>query len=266
MIRFTATALLIVLAAAFLGAGWIAPSRYDTQFREVPDSAPCSRFLLGTDSVGRDRLSRLLYAGRVSFVSAPAAAAISCLIALLAALAGESGNRIASRVIAAGSDLCLSVPWIFALLAARACLPLNASPEAIILLTYGLLGVLGWAAPARVLLASVKRQQASGFALQARAAGCPEWRLAAIHVVPNVLPIVWAQFLIAVPVFLLTEANLGLLGLGVPEPIPSLGGMLRDMENVSRIPAHPELVIPALLLIVMVGAFHVLAPTEERSM
>jgi ABC-type dipeptide/oligopeptide/nickel transport system permease subunit len=245
-------ALLVVLSAS----EFVAPHPYREQYRDAPQAAASRQFPLGTDSLGRDRLSRMMYGARVSLVCAPAAALLSGLLALALALAGGFGGQRLERAVALAADLCLSLPWLFALLAARAALPLNAGPIATVAVTFGLLGLLGWAGPCRVLLAAVKRQRGAEFVLAARAAGCRPWRLAAVQIVPNLMPVALAQFLITVPAFLLAEANLGLLGLGVPEPLPSLGGMLRELENLAGIPLHPLVLAPAALLFAIVTLFH----------
>jgi ABC-type dipeptide/oligopeptide/nickel transport system permease subunit len=248
---------------ALLLAPAVAPHGYQEQFREAPNAAPSRRWPLGTDALGRDRLSRMLYGGSVSLLCAPAAALVSGLLALALAVAGGCGGHRAGRAVALASDLCLSLPWLFALLAARAALPLNVPPAAGVVLTFGLLGALGWAGPCRVLLAAAKTHRRSDFALAAEAAGCRPWRIAAVHVAPNLLGLSLAQFLVTVPAFLLAEANLGLLGLGVPEPLPSLGGMLRDLENLPALPRHPFMLAPAVLLFAIVGLFHLLVSADE---
>ena len=114
----------------------------------------------------------------------------------------------------------LSLPWLFLLLTVRALLPLNVPPVTSIVVTFALLGLLGWAAAARVVHASVRTLRNSDFVLQARASGCGRLRLLFVHLLPNLRPILLAQFWISIPVFILTEANLGLMGLGVSEPLP----------------------------------------------
>jgi peptide/nickel transport system permease protein len=251
------------IAAVLLLAGALAPHSYSEQFREAPGAGASRQFPLGTDTLGRDRLSRVLYGGRLSLACAPAAALLSALFALTLGLAGGlAGHRI-ERLVCLAADLCLSLPWLFALLAARAALPLNAPPWITVAVTFTLLGALGWAGPCRMMLAAVKRHRASDFTLLAHAAGCPRWRIAAVHILPNLLPLATAQFLTTVPAFLVAEANLGLLGLGVPEPLPSLGGMLRELENVSALPTQPLALAPAALLFVLVGCFHLLVSADE---
>ena len=97
----------------------------------------------------------------------------------------------------------------------------------------------------------------------AHAAGMPRWRIAAVQILPNLLPVAIAQFLVTAPAYLLAEANLGLLGLGVPEPLPSLGGMLRELENVSGISSHPAVLAPALLLALIVICFQLMVSADK---
>lgn len=261
--RRVATILLVAIALILFLANGLAPYPYSRQFRDSPNAPASSHFLLGTDALGRDRFSRMLYGGRTSLVFAPAAALVAGVLALLMGLAAGCLGRTAERLVTAMADMCLSLPWLFALLAVRALLPLNASVSATILVTFALLGLLGWAGPCRILLAAVKRHRSSDFVLFARASGCPGWRVAAVHVVPNLLPLAMAQFLVTVPLFLLAEANLGLLGLGIPEPVPSLGGMLRELENLPGAIARPWMFVPALLLFTVVTCFHLLVSADK---
>jgi peptide/nickel transport system permease protein len=261
--RRAAAVTLILVAALLLLAGLVSPHSYREQFRESPNASASRRFPLGTDALGRDRLSRMLYGGRVSLICAPAAALLSGLLALGIGLVGGFGGRRLERLVTATADLCLSLPWLFALLAARAALPLNASPMATVLVTFGMLGMLGWAGPCRVILAAVKRHLRSDFTLLAEASGCSRWRIAAVQVAPNLLPLALAQFLVTAPAFLLAEANLGLLGLGVPEPLPSLGAMLRDLESLPAVALQPPLLAPAVLLFVLVSCFQLLFSADE---
>ncbi|MBV9768001.1 MAG: hypothetical protein JOZ32_00380, partial [Bryobacterales bacterium] len=138
---------------ASLAAAYITPASYSEQFREAISAPPSARFWLGTDELGRDRFARLLYGTRVSLLLAPAAALLSTLIAaLIGGAAGYLGGR-SERIVTSGIDLFLSLPWLFLLLAVRALLPLNTSPVTSVMITFLLLGCLGWAAPARIIRA-----------------------------------------------------------------------------------------------------------------
>jgi len=257
--------LLSAMLLALLAAGWIAPYSYDAQFRDHAFAPPSRQFLLGTDALGRDRLSRLLYGGRISMLMAPLAALLAVSLAVVAGLSAACIGGWWAGAVAAVTDLCLSLPWLFLLLAVRAMLPLNATPEASVLVTFGLLGLLGWAGPSRIVLAAVKRHLDSEFVLSARAAGCPLPRIALVHVLPHLRPVAAGQFWVAAPAFLLSEANLGLLGLGVAEPVPSWGALLRELESVSLVAGHPWIAAPLLALVTVVCCCHfAMAPPVSK--
>ena len=145
----------------------------------------------------------------------------------------------------------------------RALLPLNTSPVMSVMITFLLLGCLGWAAPARIIRAGTMTLVNSDFLVQASANGVSRWRLFWRHLLPNLRPIFLAQFWISIPLFILSEANLGLLGLGVSEPLPSWGAMLRDLENYSAIPQNPWMLAPVVLLVAVVGCLQLLLRTED---
>jgi peptide/nickel transport system permease protein len=255
MIRKLAICFLLVVALTAL-----LPVRYEHQFRDSPNAGPSKQFLLGTDDLGRDRLSRLIYGTRVSLLLATAAAILSCLAAAI--LGGAAGYGIADKWILGAADLFLSLPWLFLLLMVRAFLPLNVSPMISVTITFLLLGMLGWAAPAKVVRAAVRKLTVSDFMLQARAAGCQ--RLLRKQLIPNVMPILWAQLWIAIPAYVLAETTLGMLGLGVMEPLPSWGNLLRELEG-GGIASHPWMLAPVLLLAAVVGSFQVIFERQDYS-
>src|SRR5277367_6787680 len=113
--RTAAIVFLLAVSAACLLANVIAPASYAHQFREEPSAAPSRQHLLGTDDLGRDRFSRLLYGTRVSLLLAPAAALLSCVgAAVLGGAAGLAGGLL-ETVILGAADLFLSLPWLFLL-------------------------------------------------------------------------------------------------------------------------------------------------------
>jgi ABC-type dipeptide/oligopeptide/nickel transport system permease subunit len=263
-IRTIAVSILALVAGLMLGADLLAPHDYSVQFREHANEPPSRSFPLGTDELGRDRLSRLLEGSRVSLLCASAAALIATAMAAAAGLvAGYFGGWVdegASALI----DLFLSLPWLFALLTLRALLPLNITPWTSIGATFLLLAAVGWASGARVVRAAVAGMRNTGSILHARAYGCRVGRLLWFHILPNLRPVLWAQFWILVPVFLLTEANLGLLGLGITEPVPSWGNMLAELQNYQQIPESPWILAPALLLILVVASLHFVVSGSRR--
>jgi ABC-type dipeptide/oligopeptide/nickel transport system permease subunit len=163
----------------------------------------------------------------------------------------------------AATDLFLSLPWLFLLITVRALMPLNVSPLTSVAITFALLGCLGWAAAARVVCADARTLRNSDFVLLARANGTPSLRLLIRHLLPNLMPVLYAQFWISIPVFIITEANLGILGLGVSEPLPSWGSLLRELESYSSISSSPVQFVPVVLFIVVVSAFQFLVADRE---
>lgn len=261
--RIFAIIFLLFVSSACALAGLLAPSGYARQFREEPNSPPSSQHWLGTDDVGRDRFARLLYGTRVSLLLAPAAALLSSLLAaLIGGVAGLAGGRL-QKLVMAGTDLFLSLPWLFLLITIRALLPLNVAPLTSVVITFALLGCLGWAAAARVVCADARSLRNSDFLLLARASGLSGWRLLSRQLLPNLMPVVYAQFWISIPMFILTEANLGMLGLGVCEPLPSWGSLLRELESYSSISSKPWQFVPLVLLIAVVSCFHFIVVDRE---
>jgi ABC-type dipeptide/oligopeptide/nickel transport system permease subunit len=260
-LRRTALALLLAVGVAALFAHKIAPYSYETQLRELPDSPPSSEHLLGTDELGRDRFSRLLYGMRISILMAPAAALLATSLAALIGISASLMPGAVAHLVMMLTDVVLSVPWIFVLLTARSCLPLDLPPALSALVTFALLGILGWAPTARIVFAGAQSIQASDYMLQAHAMGIGSVRRAA-QMLPNLLPALLAQFWITLPLFLLTEANLSILGLGVAEPLPSWGTMLHELQSLPLHPHQPWLWVPLALLVISVSSLQFL--TDEK--
>src|SRR5262249_33658850 len=158
-----ACAVLLLVVGLSLAANWLAPAGYAKQYREAAASSPSRAHWLGTDEIGRDRFARVLYGTRISLLLAPAAALLSTLMAaLLGGLAGYLGGAW-SRASMAVTDLFLSLPWLFLLITVRALMPLNVSPLVSVLVTFLMLGLLGWTSAARVLCASAATLRNSDF-------------------------------------------------------------------------------------------------------
>ena len=149
------------------------------------------------------------------------------------------------------TTICLSLPWIFLFIILRAQLPLNTGPLPSVLLTFGLMGVAGWAWPARVFDASIRQMRQSGWLMQARVAGIAGWRIAVVQAWPHLRALAVAQFRVLVPAYILSEASLGLLGLGVADPLPSWGNLLQDLQHPDVVKENPWVLAPLGLLVVV---------------
>lgn len=264
-IRAIAAVLLLLVFLGAIFAGMLTPYSYAKQFRETPNAPPSALHPLGTDGLGRDLFARVVYGTRVSLLLAPAAALIATAIAgLLGGFAALAGGWF-ERVILAAADLSMALPLFFVLVAFRAALPLDISPVVSIVATFLLLGLIGWPSSLRIVWAASRDLRNSDFLLLARAAGCTRWRVILRQVLPNLRPVLFAQFWIAIPVFILTEATLSMLGLGVMEPLPSWGNLLRGLEDFSIVAANPWRTVPLLLLVLVVICFQLVLPSQEES-
>jgi peptide/nickel transport system permease protein len=256
----------ITLSAIFLvalGAGFVAPYPYAKQFRDAPAATPSAAHLFGTDALGRDEFSRLLYGTRVSLLLAPAAALLStCIAGILGGLAGFLGGSW-ERAILASADLLMALPLLFVLLALRATLPLDVAPLISAIATFLILSLLGWPSSLRVVWAAVRNIRESDFLLLARSSGSNPLRIILRQILPNLRPVLAAQFWVTIPVFILAEATLSMLGLGVMEPLPSWGNLLRGLEDFSALHANPWTISPLLLLILVVFCFQFILPVRE---
>lgn len=261
--RRAACVLLLLVAGVSLSANWLAPQGYAHQYRDDASAPPSREHWLGTDEIGRDRFARVLYGTRISLLLAPAAALLSTFMAaFIGGLAGYLGG-IWARAAMAVTDLFLAMPWLFLLITVRAMMPLNVSPMISVLVTFLLLGLLGWTSAARVLCASASSLRDSDFVRQARASGIRTSRLFWIHILPNLKPVLYAQFWISIPAFILSEANLGILGLGVAEPMPSWGSLLKELEGLISIGDEPWKFVPLALLVIVVTSFQLVLSDQE---
>ncbi len=262
--RSLACTVLLLVVGMSLAASWLTPSGYAKQYRDATDARPTRQHWLGTDEIGRDRFARVLYGTRISLLLAPAAALLSTLMAaLLGGLGGYLGGLWARGAMAV-TDLFLSLPWLFLLITVRALMPLNVSPLASVLVTFLMLGLLGWTNASRVLCSTAGSLREADFVRQARASGIRGPRLFWIHVLPNLKPVLYAQFWISIPVFILSEANLGILGLGVAEPMPSWGSLLRELEGLVSVGEEPWKFVPLILLVVVVTSFQIVLSKQEE--
>jgi peptide/nickel transport system permease protein len=221
----------IILLGGFILAGIFAPliAPHDPETpalatRALPplSSAEGSFFLLGTDALGRDILSRILFGARVSLIVGVCAVAIGgSLGTLLGLLAGFYGRGI-DAAITRLADLQLSIPFLILAIAVMAVLGAGLSKVILVL------GLTSWIMYARVVRGEVLAVRSREYVLAARALGAHDSTLLWRHILPNVSTsaIVIGTFEVARAI--LSEASLSFLGLGVQPPTPSWGGMVAD--------------------------------------
>ncbi len=213
-------------------------------------------FLLGTDAYGRDLWSRLLYGGRISLFVGLLAATISVFLGLVfGSLAGYYGRWI-DEIIMRVAEVFLAMPWLYLLLAVRALLPLHIDPRGALFLLIGVLGVIGWARPARLIRGIVLTAKEREYVLSARSFGATDIYLLRTHILPFASGVALNQAGLYIPQYILTEVTLSFFGLGVSEPVPSWGNMLNDLQHFLILESYWWLFAPAIALIAVLLAYH----------
>ncbi len=247
--------LLALFAFAAVAAPWLAPyppNEVDVLNRlKPPVWAPegSIRYLLGTDPIGRDVLTRLIYGGRVSigvgFITAAIAGVIGVTLGLLAGYYGGLIDEAVCRV----ADIFLAFPFI--LLATATVMMLGPGLVNVILV----LSVFGWTSYARVVRGETLCLREKEFVEAARTVGCKNVRILIGHILPNVFSpvIVISSFVVASVI--IAEAAMSFLGLGIPPAIPSWGGMLAEGRPYLR-DAWWLAVLPGLLIMIVVLALN----------
>jgi peptide/nickel transport system permease protein len=243
---------LLVCAALPTGALPHDPFSGDVTLRHLPpvflDGAD-ARFPLGTDALGRDLLSRAMYAARFSLSIAFAAAGLSVLCgAMLGLVSGYVGGLVDTCVMRL-ADIQLAFPIILLTLAIVAVL----GPSVLNLIL--VMGLSGWAQTARLVRGSTLSVRVREYVEAARVLGASPPHVIRAHVLPNVLSplVVMATFEVAR--FLLLEASLSFLGLGIQPPTPSWGNMIADGRNY-LFNAWWVAALPGVLIVVAVLAFN----------
>jgi len=218
-------------------------------------------FLLGTDSFGRDEFSRLVYGGQISL----AAGLVATFLALLAAtvigiLSGYYGGWMDESLMG-WAELFLALPWLYFLLVIRALLPLHASPTATFLLLTAVIGVIGWARPARLIRGIVLSARSREYVTAARGFGGSDFYLLKRHILPQTFGVLLTQAALLVPQYVAAEVTLSFFGLGVSEPMPSWGNMMSVLQQYGVLVSYSWLLAPAIALVVTSVMYWLLADT-----
>ncbi len=223
-LMLAALLLLILMALGALLAPFVAPyspSRIDLTIAGAP---PGGAHLLGTDTLGRDLLSRALHGARVSLAVGLAAAALSALLGvtlgLVAACKGGWIDALVTRLVDAG----LAIPAFFLLIALQSVLGQGVANVIL------MVSLVGWMTVARVVRALTLGLREREFVLAARALGCSTNRIVLRHLIPNLAGHIVVLFALGVADALLIESALSFLGMGVPPSEPSWGNMLADAQ------------------------------------
>jgi peptide/nickel transport system permease protein len=226
---------------------------------------PARLFLLGTDGLGRDQLSRLLHGAQVSLSAGLLAGALSLGLGwLLGTIAGYRGGWVDTAAMRA-ADVFLALPWLYLLLAVRAALPLHVAPGHAFLMIVAVVGLVDWARPARLVRGVVLSARERGYVLAARGFGASDAHIVRRHIFPHTVPLLLTQAAILVPQYVLAEVTLSFLGLGVSEPAPSWGNMLGALQQFHVLSSYWWMWAPALVLVPVFLAYFIVSETIPPS-
>lgn len=223
----------LVLAFSLLSAAAVCffqSKTYFQQDRNQVDATASLVHLAGTDDLGRDRCVRIAVAILLSLGGAALASLVATMFGIAGGVLAAYGPTWTAPVVRYLSDLFHTLPWLFLLMILRAAMPLNEGPWRSASVTFALFAFLG--AP---IFLRLNHERATAFLqsqwmLHAHAMGLRS-RQQVRYLLPHLRPLFWAQFLLYLPACIISEANLGTLGLGLPEPLPSFGTFLAELQS-----------------------------------
>ena len=243
--------LLVAVTAACMAAPLLAPYGFDAIDLSSIRQPPSFEHLMGTDDLGRDLFTRLLYGGRVSILIGVLAAVIGTgLGSLIGAIAGFYGGRL-DNLLMRLTDVASSIPTLPLLIV------LGSYTQSAVVSMAAILGLLSWMATARVVRGEVLTIRELPYIEAARGIGATGARILARHVLPNTIGPIIVGATLAVGNAIILESSLSFLGLGVQPPIPTWGNMLQDAQ--ATMATKPWLTIfPGLAILGVVLAINFL--------
>ena len=253
-----AAVLLALLLGAAVAAPALAPYPPDRIDLAALRLTPSAAHWFGTDDLGRDVATRVLYGARVSLAVGLLSAAVAGAAAVsVGGVAGYAGGAIDAALMR-GTDAMLAVPRLPLLMIAASILQ---PPVALLVI---LIGFAGWMEPARVLRAEFRTLRARGFVEGARAAGAGHVRLILVHLLPNAMQALMVSLTLAVARGILLESALSFFGVGVRPPRASWGNMLYQAQ--SSLATEPWLALaPGVFIVVTTASIHVIGDDLARA-
>ncbi len=231
---------------------------FETDVHLVCPARGSTAFLLGTDRLGRDILSRIIYGARISLTVGLIGIAISFLLGIvLGGLAGYYGGWV-DALVQRAIEVIRSFPELPLWMALSAALPVNWSPVAVFLGITVILGLVDWTGLARGVRSKLLALREEDFCTAAQFMGASPSRIIGRHLLPNFMSNLIASATLSIPSMILGETALSFLGLGLRPPITSWGVLLTEAQNINAVALYPWLMLPVVPVVVVVLAFNFL--------
>lgn len=213
-------------------------------------------FLLGTDQLGRDLLSRIIYGSRISLTIGLVGVGLSFVFGLvIGVVSGYYGGWI-DNAIQRSIEILRSFPSIPLWMALAAALPSSWSPLQVYMGITVVLSFIGWTGLARQVRGKILSLREEDFATAALLSGASRWRIMTRHLLPSFMSHIIVSLTLAVPGMILGETALSFLGLGLRPPVTSWGVLLKEAQNVQAVAFQPWLLAPVIFVIITVLAFN----------
>lgn len=246
------------------GARYRIAGLFESDWHLFGTDSPTPLFLFGSDDFGRDVFSRLLFGGQISLFAGLLGVASSLTLAIvIGGAAGYYGGWV-DEISMRAAELFLALPWLYLLFAVRMVLPLDLAPTQAFLLVLVVIGLVGWARPARLIRGLVLSARARDYVAAARCLGASDPYLLRRHVLPQILGILLTQAALLAPQYILAEVTLSFFGLGVGEPVPSWGNMLSSLQRYHVVASYWWMFLPGLVMVPVFWLYHSLADALHR--
>jgi len=213
---------LFLIVSIALFAEWIAPGNPNLQNLREAQMPPSAGHLLGTDQLGRDILSRIIFGARISLVVGVAAVAVAAVVGVFLGVTSVMVPRWLGDAIMRLTDIFLALPAVLIALAVAA----TVGPSLINVIL--IIGLVYWAQFARLVRGEALSVRERDYVLAARVVGSPVLRIIRRHILPNVLNTIIVMITLQLASAILLESILSFLGIGIPQPTPSWGNMVAD--------------------------------------
>jgi ABC-type dipeptide/oligopeptide/nickel transport system permease subunit len=261
-------AIILILYGGGILAPWLAPQGYNEQDLFAVRQGPSAEHLLGTDFVGRDVLSRTIFSLRTNLIITAASVATGSLIigVTLGLMAGYLGGKMDTLIMRVG-EVFLAFPGLLLVILLAA----TVKPRVLdwvrsfedttgidglvqwgvadYLVIFGALAAFSWVGVARLVRGQVISLKSTAFIEATRVIGASTWRVMFHHLLPNALPPVIVVVTMGMGAIAGAEVVLSWLGIGIQPPVPSLGSMIREGQDVSILRNAPHLILPPIIVV-----------------